>query len=412
VTAINTGLPDIPVNTFAVDPANGNNLFAGTDIGVYGSTDGGASWAPYGTDLPVVAVFGMDIQPTSRSLRIGTHGRGAWKIGLPPVTDLAITKTHTGNFAQGQIGAVYTLTVSNSGPDDKPALESVSVTDTAPSGLTITAMSGPGWTCTTLPTCTRTDALAVAASYPPITVSVTVAGNATSPLVNSASVTTTAPEVNTANNAVTDSTVIVAGVAGSLAVTKAGSGSGTVTSLDSGINCGATCAQTYIVGSNIQLTATPAGAALFTGWLGACTGVGTCAVPVSGSETVKATFAASAPGPRILDIDSNSQYGPATDGVLIVRYLFGLTGSALTADALGVGATRTGPPQLPTYLLDILPFLDVDGNGRADPLTDGVMIIRKMLGLTGTAITTGALGTGATRNAAQIEAYIQALTPP
>lgn len=83
ITAINTGLPDVPVNAFAVDPANGNNLFAGTDIGVYGSTDGGASWAPYGTGLPVVAVFGMEIQPTARILRIATHGRGMWDASLP-----------------------------------------------------------------------------------------------------------------------------------------------------------------------------------------------------------------------------------------------------------------------------------------------------------------------------------------
>ncbi|MEO7252615.1 MAG: hypothetical protein ABIZ64_00070 [Casimicrobium sp.] len=51
--------------------------------------------------------------------------------------------------------------------------------------------------------------------------------------------------------------------------------------------------------------------------------------------------------------------------------------------------------------------LDVDGNGSVDPLTDGLMLIRYMLGLRGTALTTGAVGAGATRDAAQIEAYIE-----
>ena len=331
---------------------------------------------------------------------------------LPPPPDLTIAKTHTGNFSQGQVGATYSTIVTNSGTGAKPAGTPVSVTDAPPSGLTILAMSGTGWTCTTLPTCTRSDVLAAGASYPPITITVAVAGAAASPQVNSIAVATAAAESNTGNNTATDSTTIVSGVPGLLTVTKAGSGTGTVASLDGGINCGASCSQPYVLGSNILLTATPAGAAVFTGWLGACTGAGSCAVPINGTKTVKATFAASSPGARILDIDANNQYGAATDGILIVRYLFGWTGTALTADALGVGATRSGSPQLPTYLLDVMPYFDVDGNGRAEPLTDGVMIVRKLLGLTGTAITNGALGTGATRDPSQIEAYIQTLTPP
>ncbi|MBC7711490.1 MAG: hypothetical protein H7203_15630, partial [Rhizobacter sp.] len=63
-------------------------------------------------------------------------------------------------------------------------------------------------------------------------------------------------------------------------------------------------------------------------------------------------------------------------------------------------------------LIDILPYLDVDGNGKVDALTDGLMIMRKLLGQTGSAITTNAMGTGATRNALDIEAYIQTLKPP
>ena len=34
-TAINTGLPDVPVNAFVVDPVDSSHLYAGTDIGVY-----------------------------------------------------------------------------------------------------------------------------------------------------------------------------------------------------------------------------------------------------------------------------------------------------------------------------------------------------------------------------------------
>ena len=117
---------------------------------------------------------------------------------------------------------------------------------------------------------------------------------------------------------------------------------------------------------------------------------------------------------RVLDIDDNQAYDAATDGVLILRYLFGLTGSALTDNgALGAGANpaRTVEPALTNYLATILPQLDVDANTRVEVLTDGLMILRSLLGLTGTAITQNAMGNGATRLAADVPTYIQTLKP-
>ena len=74
-------LPPVPVNAFVVDPLNSTNLYAGTDVGVYVSTDDGATWNPLGTGLPRVAVFDMAIT-ANRQLRIATHGRGMWQISL------------------------------------------------------------------------------------------------------------------------------------------------------------------------------------------------------------------------------------------------------------------------------------------------------------------------------------------
>lgn len=101
---------------------------------------------------------------------------------------LAISKTHSGSFTQGQVGAIYTIVVSNAG--SAPTAGAVTVTDTLPTGLTVTAISGAGWTCSvgTL-VCTRPDALASGGSYPPITVSTNVAPNAASTLTNTAAVT-------------------------------------------------------------------------------------------------------------------------------------------------------------------------------------------------------------------------------
>ena len=81
---VSSGLPDIPVNAIAIDPAatdaNGStNIYAGTDAGVYHSPDAGASWSIYGSGFPHCAVFGLEIQNSSRTVRAATHGRGLYE---------------------------------------------------------------------------------------------------------------------------------------------------------------------------------------------------------------------------------------------------------------------------------------------------------------------------------------------
>lgn len=78
-----SGIPTVPVSSFVVDPQDSNSLYAGTDIGVYHSSDGGANWAPLGTGLPRLAVFDMKINNVQRILRIATHGRGLYEIEIP-----------------------------------------------------------------------------------------------------------------------------------------------------------------------------------------------------------------------------------------------------------------------------------------------------------------------------------------
>ena len=120
--------------------------------------------------------------------------------------DLAITKTHVGNFTQGDAGDTYTITVTNIG--NAASSGTVTVTDTLPAGLTATAISGMGWTTnlSTL-TCTRSDSLAVGAGYPPITVTVTVATNAAASVTNTATV-SGGGDTSSGNNTASDSTTI------------------------------------------------------------------------------------------------------------------------------------------------------------------------------------------------------------
>ncbi len=124
--------------------------------------------------------------------------------------DLALSKAHTGAMAQGGTGE-FTVTVSNEG--GAASSGAVTVIEQPPAGMTVTSMSGAGWTfdANNLAV-TRSDALAAGEGYPPITVSVTLATDAASALTNTVTV-AGGGDVNAANNSAEDA-VTVTPVAG------------------------------------------------------------------------------------------------------------------------------------------------------------------------------------------------------
>lgn len=112
------------------------------------------------------------------------------------------------------------------------------------------------------------------------------------------------------------------------------------------------------------------------------------------------------------DVDANNDVGALTDGLLVVRHLFGFTGTTLTQGAIGSGALRENPDEINTLLADADSELDIDGNGTSGALTDGLLLIRYLFGFSGTALTSGAIGQGATRvNPEAVEAYIAERLP-
>ena len=197
-----------------------------------------------------------------------------------------------------------------------------------------------------------------------------------------------------------------------VAVARAGSGSGGVSSTPAGITCGATCNTQFSGGQPITLDAVADAGSTFTGWLGDCTGLGSCQLSGAASASVSATFASGTLAPLNFDLDRDTRYDALTDGMLAIRYLSGLNGPALTAGTQGSGATRTDAGQLLAYLDDIRPTFDIDGDGRVDASTDGLLLIRYLFGIRGASLTADALAPGATRKTPQdIEAYIQSLLP-
>jgi uncharacterized protein (TIGR03437 family) len=125
-------------------------------------------------------------------------------IGVP---DLAIAKTHTGNFTVGAAG-VYTLRVTNNGSGATTG--NITVTDALPNGLSFRSFDGAGWNCTAvgqMVTCANAGPLAVGASSS-FTLTVGVASAAVPSVTNAASVATTG-DSNSANNSASDPTTVV-----------------------------------------------------------------------------------------------------------------------------------------------------------------------------------------------------------
>lgn len=77
-----------------------------------------------------------------------------------------------------------------------------------------------------------------------------------------------------------------------LTVTKAGTGTGSVTSSPAGMDCGDVCVYEYAEDTEVTLTATPTGDNVFAGWsgTGGCTGTSTCVLTMSAAKAATATF--------------------------------------------------------------------------------------------------------------------------
>jgi hypothetical protein len=90
-----------------------------------------------------------------------------------------------------------------------------------------------------------------------------------------------------------DTTVLATFTRPTLAVTKGGTGKGTVTSSPAGIDCGATCTAAFDQNTQVTLTATRAVGSRFSGWSGNCTGTAsTCTLTMDASKAVAANFIA------------------------------------------------------------------------------------------------------------------------
>ena len=187
VDSTTNGFPfGVPVHMVKVDPVDHTTVYAGTDLGLYRSTDSGANWARFGTGLPMVSVRDIYIAPDGTFMRIGTHGRGVWEmqgvttnyapkfssqpqnltlfegatgavgavaVGLPAPTfqwQVSTNGTDWANITTNGIGRTYTITSAQSADNGKLfrviATNSVGSVTSNPATLTVISATLPSFT--------------------------------------------------------------------------------------------------------------------------------------------------------------------------------------------------------------------------------------------------------------------------
>jgi photosystem II stability/assembly factor-like uncharacterized protein len=102
--AIDPGIPDAPINTVLVDPEASNILYAGSDLGLFKSEDGGGRWVHQLNGIPKVAIYDLVADGGTHAIVAFTHGRGAFRLNLvctPPTFDGVEAATDTSACTTG-----------------------------------------------------------------------------------------------------------------------------------------------------------------------------------------------------------------------------------------------------------------------------------------------------------------------
>ena len=89
-TVSTNGFPDVAVYDLLVMPQSPNTIWAGTEIGLFETTDNGASWHAANNGLPSVAIWSMT--NVEDEIVIGSHGRGIWSVKIPALANAGTYK--------------------------------------------------------------------------------------------------------------------------------------------------------------------------------------------------------------------------------------------------------------------------------------------------------------------------------
>ena len=111
------------------------------------------------------------------------------------------------------------------------------------------------------------------------------------------------------------------------------------------------------------------------------------------------------------DIDDNGEVDALTDALLVLRYAFGLRGGDLTNQVVALNSPLNSS-EVEGSLDSVLVIADIDANGEVDALTDGLILLRYAFGLRGSGLVNGVVATDAERtSSSDIEGYIERYMP-
>jgi hypothetical protein len=112
------------------------------------------------------------------------------------------------------------------------------------------------------------------------------------------------------------------------------------------------------------------------------------------------------------DFDQNGRVDALTDGLLFLRYAFNLRGSLLVGDGVVASDSPLTTAEIQSNLEKAEVIMDIDGNGSIGALSDGLLLLRYMFGIPDEMLVNGVIAADASRSSAEdISQHIELYMP-
>jgi hypothetical protein len=115
--------------------------------------------------------------------------------------------------------------------------------------------------------------------------------------------------------------------------------------------------------------------------------------------------------PATWDFDGNGEADALTDGLILLRHAFGVSGPSLTNGVMALNSTMSSE-EVAVAVEKAAMIADVDGNGKVNALTDALIVLRYLFGLRDQVLVDGVIASDATRISVEaIEQHIELFMP-